>query len=207
MTADRSRTGASRRLPPACSWISARRPSGLYSRARRRGGPRRPFAGRTCTYGAKAQIGQGAVHRHAAARVRQHRHGLQRLGGRRDGAQPPAVPVPDQAGDVGAARPRRARADRHARSTTGPTGSRSSSGPRSAVVGLALVAVLFSPPINGARRWFGVGGLGIQPSELAKLAVDLLHRRRCSSGGWHRINELGYALLPIGIVDRRRSSR
>jgi cell division protein FtsW len=35
---------------------------------------------------------------------------------------------------------------------------------------LALIAVLFSSPVNGARRWFGVGGIGIQPSELAKLA-------------------------------------
>ena len=45
------------------------------------------------------------------------------------------------------------------------------------VVALALVAVLFSAPVNGARRWFGVGGIGVQPSELAKLARDLLHRR------------------------------
>src|SRR2546428_7455793 len=36
---------------------------------------------------------------------------------------------------------------------------------------LALVAVLFSPPVNNARRWFALGGLGIQPSELAKLTV------------------------------------
>ena len=66
-------------------------------------------------------------------------------------------------------------------------------------VALCLVAVLFSPPVNNARRWFSVGGLGIQPSELAKLAAiffiaALLERRM------HRINELGYALLPIGIV-------
>src|SRR5437762_10188484 len=67
------------------------------------------------------------------------------------------------------------------------------------VAGLCLVAVLFSPPVNNARRWFSVGGLGIQPSELAKLAAivfiaALLERRM------HRINELGYGLLPIGIV-------
>ena len=63
----------------------------------------------------------------------------------------------------------------------------------------ALVMVLFSPPVNNARRWFAVGGLGIQPSELAKLSVivfiaALLERRM------HRINEIGYALVPIGIV-------
>src|SRR5580765_5327734 len=68
-----------------------------------------------------------------------------------------------------------------------------------AIVTLCLIAVMFTPPVNNARRWFGVGGLGIQPSELAKLAAiffiaDMLERRM------QRINELGYGLLPIGIV-------
>ena len=67
------------------------------------------------------------------------------------------------------------------------------------LVGVLLVAVLFSPRINGTRRWFGFGGFGIQPSELAKLAAIMftalvLERRR------HRINEMGYSLLPIGVV-------
>jgi cell division protein FtsW len=66
-------------------------------------------------------------------------------------------------------------------------------------VALALVAVLFSPPVNSARRWFAIGGLGIQPSELAKLVAiffiaDTLERRM------HHINELNYALLPIAVV-------
>lgn len=67
------------------------------------------------------------------------------------------------------------------------------------IVTLCLVAVLFSPPVNNARRWFSIGGLGIQPSELAKLVaivfVAALLERRV-----HRINEIGYALLPIGLV-------
>src|SRR5688500_16441200 len=67
------------------------------------------------------------------------------------------------------------------------------------VVAVMLVGVLFSPPINGTRRWFGFGGLGIQPSELAKIACVLftaliLERRM------HRIDELSYSLLPIAIV-------
>jgi len=66
-------------------------------------------------------------------------------------------------------------------------------------VAFALVAVYFRAPVNGARRWFGVGSFGVQPSEMAKLAAivfiaALLERRM------HRIDELGYAVLPIVIV-------
>ena len=43
------------------------------------------------------------------------------------------------------------------------------------VVALTLVGVLFSAPVNGTRRWFGIGGLGVQPSEFAKIACMLLH--------------------------------
>ncbi len=67
------------------------------------------------------------------------------------------------------------------------------------LVAAGLVAVLFSVPVNNARRWFAIGGLGVQPSELAKLSaiffIAALLERRMS-----RINEAGYALLPIGVV-------
>ncbi len=68
-----------------------------------------------------------------------------------------------------------------------------------AIVGALIVACLFSSPVNGARRWLWIGGLSIQPSELAKIACVLftalvLERRM------HRINEGSYALLPIAIV-------
>ena len=67
------------------------------------------------------------------------------------------------------------------------------------IVAVMLVGVLFSTPINGTRRWFGVGSLGIQPSELAKIAcilfVALMLERRM-----HRIDDLSYSLLPIGLV-------
>jgi cell division protein FtsW len=68
-----------------------------------------------------------------------------------------------------------------------------------ALVAVALVAVYFRAPVNGARRWFGVGGIGVQPSELAKLVAiffiaALLERRK------HRIDEIGYALVPIALV-------
>lgn len=68
-----------------------------------------------------------------------------------------------------------------------------------AIVLVALIAVLFSAPINNARRWFSIGGLGIQPSEVAKLSAVffvawLLERRM------HRVNDLSYAILPIVVV-------
>lgn len=68
-----------------------------------------------------------------------------------------------------------------------------------ALVVLLLIGVLFSAPVNGTRRWFGVGGLGIQPSELAKVAcvffTALMLERRM-----HRIDELSYSLLPISLI-------
>jgi cell division protein FtsW len=64
---------------------------------------------------------------------------------------------------------------------------------------VALVAVLFGRPVKGATRWVGIGPFGIQPSELAKIAViiftaALLERRM------DRIDDVGYSLLPIGVV-------
>src|SRR5436190_23027660 len=68
-----------------------------------------------------------------------------------------------------------------------------------AVAVAALIAVLFMPAVNNARRWFGIGSIGVQPSELAKLATiffiaAVLERRM------HRIDELAYSLMPIAIV-------
>src|SRR5947208_3280531 len=63
----------------------------------------------------------------------------------------------------------------------------------------ALVAVLFGPRINGARRWFGVAGVGVQPSEFAKLVVivyvaAILERRM------DRIDDLRYSLVPVAVA-------
>jgi cell division protein FtsW len=67
------------------------------------------------------------------------------------------------------------------------------------LVGFGLVAVLLGSEVNGAKRWLNFGPLGIQPSELAKIAVvffiaALLERRM------ERIDDVGYSLLPIGVV-------
>jgi cell division protein FtsW len=67
------------------------------------------------------------------------------------------------------------------------------------LVSLALVAVYFRAPVNGARRWLGVGGIGVQPSELAKLAAIFFIAGNLERRG-RRIDELAYAVLPIAIV-------
>jgi cell division protein FtsW len=65
---------------------------------------------------------------------------------------------------------------------------------------VALAGVLFlGRPINGSRRWIGLMGVGIQPSEVAKIAVifftaAVLERRM------HRIAEVRYALGPVVIA-------
>jgi cell division protein FtsW len=68
-----------------------------------------------------------------------------------------------------------------------------------AIVAFGLVAVLFGPRINGARRWFGGAGIGVQPAEFAKIVVvffvaAILERRM------DRIDDLRYSLVPVAIV-------
>jgi cell division protein FtsW len=62
-----------------------------------------------------------------------------------------------------------------------------------------LIAVYFFGPRNGASRWIAIGSFTLQPSELAKLAAivfaaAVLERRM------HRIDDIAYSLLPIGVV-------
>jgi cell division protein FtsW len=75
---------------------------------------------------------------------------------------------------------------------------------RLAIVGaILLLALVLVPGVglgaNGATRWIGYGPIGIQPSELAKLAIlvfvaDLLGRRI------HRMRETRLTLRPVLVV-------
>ena len=73
-----------------------------------------------------------------------------------------------------------------------------------AVSVVALVAVFFGPAINGTRRWFSIGGVGIQPSELAKVAVILFTaaalERRMESMDRAVFRALGPVVLVTGLV-------
>ena len=70
-----------------------------------------------------------------------------------------------------------------------------------ALVGITvlLVAVLFSREVGGARRWLWLFGIGVQPSEFAKLVV-ILFSAAILDRRMNRINDIGYALAPIAIV-------
>jgi hypothetical protein len=67
-----------------------------------------------------------------------------------------------------------------------------------AVAGLVLV-LLIGTEVKGARRWFGVAGVGVQPSEFAKFAAvvftaALLERRM------HAVNDLREVAVPVGVM-------
>ena len=52
-----------------------------------------------------------------------------------------------------------------------------------------LVLVLFTPPVNGARAWFGIGSFGIQPAEFAKIGVSMALAKHLSSFDQNRSKE------------------
>jgi cell division protein FtsW len=62
-----------------------------------------------------------------------------------------------------------------------------------------LIVLVAAPEINGSKRWFGIGGIGVQPSELAKLALvlflaDLMSRRM------DKVNDMTAVVVPVGVV-------
>ena len=70
-------------------------------------------------------------------------------------------------------------------------------------LGLTLLLLLLVPLIgvkaNGSRRWLGVGGLTLQPSELAKLAVILSFAVLiCRTRG--RMRSFRYGILPFAGI-------
>ncbi|MBR5095055.1 MAG: putative lipid II flippase FtsW [Oscillospiraceae bacterium] len=71
-------------------------------------------------------------------------------------------------------------------------------------LGLTLLLLALVPLIgveaNGSRRWLGVGGLTLQPSELAKLAVILCFAALIERTG-DRMRSFRYGILPfLGIL-------
>ena len=63
---------------------------------------------------------------------------------------------------------------------------------------LCIAVLVIAPPINGARRWFLVGPISVQPSEVAKIAIciwacALLARRPTP-------RTMGELMKPLGLV-------
>ena len=63
---------------------------------------------------------------------------------------------------------------------------------------LALVAVLFMAPVGNARRWFIIGGVSFQASELAKLVL-VLYLAYQISRKQERVNQLN-CLVPCAVM-------
>ena len=64
------------------------------------------------------------------------------------------------------------------------------------LLAVALVVVLFRPPINGTRRWINLGAMSVQPSEFAKIGLvialaALLSRREGA------LDDVKRTLLPV----------
>lgn len=73
----------------------------------------------------------------------------------------------------------------------------------SCLVGLSIVLlllVLAMPAAGGAHRWFRLGPLGLQPSELAKIATVVLLAFVLSRRSAEQVNELRATLLPVGAL-------
>ena len=69
-----------------------------------------------------------------------------------------------------------------------------------------LVLVLFMPPINGARAWIGVGGMGIQPAEFAKITTALLLAKYVCElnirllSSYNVLTALIIIVIPMGLI-------
>nr|MDK2851298.1 rod shape determining protein RodA [Candidatus Cloacimonadota bacterium] len=69
---------------------------------------------------------------------------------------------------------------------------------------LLLILVLFTPAVNGAHRWFSIGGINIQPSESAKLLTILVVARYISKENLSDYRRMAYGfgimIVPVLLI-------
>ncbi len=69
-----------------------------------------------------------------------------------------------------------------------------------------LVIVLFMPEVNGARAWLGIGSMGIQPAEFAKIGTAILLARYLGSTNLRSQDKMtvlianGIILVPMALI-------
>lgn len=74
------------------------------------------------------------------------------------------------------------------------------------IILLLVLTLLFGRVVNGARRWIGIGNLGIQPSEFAKIVLILVLAKVMDSsfGSLHKLGRfmilLAIAAVPAGLI-------
>lgn len=74
------------------------------------------------------------------------------------------------------------------------------------IIVLLILTLLFGRMVNGARRWIGIGSLGLQPSEFTKLVVILVLAKVMDSyfGSLHKLSRflilLAIAALPSALI-------
>lgn len=69
---------------------------------------------------------------------------------------------------------------------------------------LALILVFLTPEVNGAHRWFSIGGVNFQPSESAKLLTILMVARYITKESLGEYRQLlygfGIMLVPVFLI-------
>ncbi len=63
---------------------------------------------------------------------------------------------------------------------------------------ILLILVYFTPPVHGARRWLRLGPVGVQPSELAKVALVFGLARYLMDG--ERCRRIAALWVPLGMT-------
>ncbi len=64
---------------------------------------------------------------------------------------------------------------------------------------ILLIAVLFTPPIHGARAWLGIGSMGIQPAEFMKIGAAIVLAKYISTINV-KLQTVSSVLASLGIL-------